>query len=47
MNAEGEAFQNFQELLKNYSKTGIILGIISRNFENKAMKFMSSHLKWY
>lgn len=43
MNAEGEAFQNFQKLLKNYSETGIILGIISRNFENKAMKFMSSH----
>ena len=43
MNPEGEAFQNFQGLLKNYSKTGIILGIISRNFESKAIKFISSH----
>tara|TARA_Y100001970_G_C14166027_1_gene821347 strand:+ start:89 stop:1675 length:1587 start_codon:yes stop_codon:yes gene_type:complete len=43
MSAEGEAFQNFQELLRNYSKSGIILGIISRNYEKKALNFISKH----
>ena len=43
MSSEGEAFQNFQELLKEYTKSGIILGIISRNYERKALKFISSH----
>ena len=35
------------KIFKNYSKITqkqvLFLGIISRNFENKAMKFMSSH----
>jgi FkbH-like protein len=43
MSSEGEAFQDFQMLLKNYTTTGIILGIVSRNYEKKALNFITSH----
>jgi FkbH-like protein len=39
----GEAFLDFQKLLKKYSDTGIILGIISRNFEKDALIAIKKH----
>jgi FkbH-like protein len=39
----GEAFLDFQKLLKKYSETGIILGIISRNYEKIAIEAIKKH----
>lgn len=39
----GEAFLDFQKLLKKYSETGIILGIISRNYERSAIEAINKH----
>lgn len=39
----GEAFLDLQKLLKKYSETGIILGIVSRNDEKTAIQAIKNH----
>ena len=38
INGKGEAFLSFQKILMDYKNSGIILGVISRNDEKKALK---------
>ena len=43
INAEGEAFKKLQHTIKKFQKTGIILGIISRNDEKTALEAIKKH----
>ena len=45
LNPVGETFKNFQALIKNFSKTGIILGIISRNYEKVAINAIKKNVE--
>ncbi|HEY4303880.1 MAG TPA: HAD-IIIC family phosphatase [Gemmatimonadaceae bacterium] len=40
---EGEAFVDFQKLVKNITKRGIVLGIVSKNTESVALTAINSH----
>lgn len=39
----GEAYKEFQKLIKNFVNSGIILGIISRNYENVALSAIKNN----
>ena len=43
IDAEGEIFKKIQELLLEYQKTGMLLGIISRNNEQSAIYAINKH----
>jgi FkbH-like protein len=40
---EGEAFVDFQRLIRNITKRGIVLGIVSKNTESVALQAINSH----
>jgi FkbH-like protein len=40
---EGEAFVDFQRLIRNITKRGIVLGIVSKNTEAVALQAINSH----
>jgi FkbH-like protein len=43
MDPVGESFQKFQRTIKAFKNSGIILGIISRNFEKTALEAIKKH----